>query len=628
MVVYLAIIALILLLPYTARWTPNLPDWFWPSAILIGAVGLTVARGGSVAMISLFLLPPLIGLGFRSFFGGVAAMLLFAPVIWWTRDIQLSPTLTGIFTVVALTTAFLPRLLDKTNDASPGNALPMILCFGVGMLCGLMTGAFGAREPLSTAWHHWGAYISPAEAWLSGGLPYRDFPVQYGLGPTSLIAATCGNDCWRGIYRITIVANALYFATLAGCVIILTASLRRGLRWLAVLALFCACFLWTAAPVNLSTPIATPSVAGLRFLAITALVLHILFAEHTNRPRDWIGHLIWVVDLFWSPESAFFGTLIWWPYLALRDAKDITEPRALLMTLLRGALRAGAALVLGLVVLAVVASHLSGGSLTPDAFLTYILHPPGRLPVNPLGPVWLGLASIILATHVMVRHGRSAQARNLYACLLALAAAASYFLSRSHDNNVLNLFPFLIIVLLAALAAAPPDDAAKPTFLIGFAQTTFAAMIAFVAAFNFWPWIKAYEAHALFQIGPAPIIARFSPRHGDPEPFLTPDAVNGLQYLRDRRAGSVVMLSYVAVMPSAPPGTGWTGVNNVANFRPLPRPMIEHYIRRGAIAYHRPGWILVDDVHYGRWLAMFKTAYDVRERKQFGTYSAYDLVPR
>jgi hypothetical protein len=39
-------------------------------------------------------------------------------------------------------------------------------------------------------------------------------------------------------------------------------------------------------------------------------------------------------------------------------------------------------------------------------------------------------------------------------------------------------------------------------------------------------------------------------------------------------------------------------------------------------------WILVDDVHYGRWLAMFKTAYDVRERKQFGTYSAYDLVPR
>jgi hypothetical protein len=37
---------------------------------------------------------------------------------------------------------------------------------------------------------------------------------------------------------------------------------------------------------------------------------------------------------------------------------------------------------------------------------------------------------------------------------------------------------------------------------------------------------------------------------------------------------------------------------------------------------------LVDDAKYDHWVDMFKTAYDVREQKRFGTYSAYYLVPR
>jgi hypothetical protein len=69
-------------------------------------------------------------------------------------------------------------------------------------------------------------------------------------------------------------------------------------------------------------------------------------------------------------------------------------------------------------------------------------------------------------------------------------------------------------------------------------------------------------------------------------------------------------------------------VNNVANFAPLPDAKITQYIRRGAVAYHRPGWILVDDTKYRHWVDMFKTAYAVREEKRLGTYSAYYMVPR
>jgi hypothetical protein len=69
-------------------------------------------------------------------------------------------------------------------------------------------------------------------------------------------------------------------------------------------------------------------------------------------------------------------------------------------------------------------------------------------------------------------------------------------------------------------------------------------------------------------------------------------------------------------------------VNDIANFEPLPPAMIERYIQRGARAYHRPGWILVDEARYGRWVAMFETAYTVREQHRFGGYTAYYLMPR
>ena len=626
---YVVIVVIALLTPY-ASWgrSRGAADRAVMGVILAAAAMLTALRLGSFTVLSLVLLLPLFGLGARAMLGGLAALLLFAPVTWWTPKVQMGPVAAILFVLLALGAGYLPRLRGSKPPEANLPVLPvMTLAAILGLAAGLLTAPFGSREPIYFAWHHWGAYLSPVEAWLAGGLPYRDFPIQYGLGPTAVLAATCGSDCWRGIYATTIVANALYFAVLAGCVVILTAGRSRGARWLALAALWCASFLWTAFPADVGSTAMTPSVAGLRFLPIALLLLHILGAERSGRRRDWIGHAIWLCDLFWSPEAAFFGTLIWWPYLALRDAAGASTARDSWVALLRGALRGLAALVAGLVCLALVVWLLSAGAARPRDFLAYVLYPPGPLPVNPVGTVWLALAAILLALHALVGAGRSVQGRALYACLLGFLAAGTYFLSRSHDNNILNLFPLLVIVLSAVVQRHPEVDA-PPLFRDGFVSTVLAAMVAFVATLQWTSWNEAAARGSLLDIGPSRLLARFSPKRADQPRMLPADAMMGLDYLRAHNAGPVVLIDENYLMPRHPAGEGWTSVNNAANYEPLPAKLRRHFICRGALAYRRPGWILVNQRKFGAWAADFESAYAVREQLGFGDYRAYHLMPR
>lgn len=632
---YAALLVTVLLTPYASLCSAlrqkrcRFSNWGALCAVLlVGASILTVARGGAVPLLCTALLLPLVGLGTGAILGGATAVLLFATVTWWTDYPYLDVIAGGIFFLLGLAAGLLPRW--KALFLTGGRRLPllwgMLLCLLIGLVAGLVTTPFEALDPLYTAWHHWSALLAPVEAWRGGGVPYRDFPIQYGLGPTTLLMASCGDDCWRGMFYTAIATNALYFATLAGCTIILTERSTRGVRWLALAALFCACFIWTGFPIQFAGPAITPAVAGLRFLSISALLFYILLAEQRKFRRDWIGHAIWLVDLCWSPEAAFFGTAIWWPYLALRDAADTQDGRAALFMLVRGGMRGAVALAAGICCLAVILSLLSNGSATFQDFLAYISHPPGMVPIKPTGTIWIGLASIMLAIAVLAKQGLAPPARRSYVCLLGFVAASIYYLSRSHDNNILNLFPLLVLMLLAILAGVDHVGASARGFIKAFVHTMLAAMVAFIATFNFAPWQEGLARVGL-DLGPARMISRWRPTRSEGPSILPHDAVAGLDYLRDRNAGMIMLFDDYRIIPRTSSGTSWTSVNNVANFEPLPGAMIVDYIKRGAAAYRRPGWILVGP-GFSAWALAFSTVYDVREEKAFGRYRAYHLVPR
>ena len=456
---------------------------------------LTVLRGGPSVPLAILLCTALVARGATALVGGAAAVGLFCASLWWTAE--LPPIASGhllLFAVLALTVPYLPRLLpqaNKTQRPRSTGALALLVLFPLGIATGLLTGPFISWGATATAWHHWSAYLSPVEALLAGGVPFRDFPIQYGCGPTLLLAASCGRNCAQGLFTVAVVANALYFTVLTCCALILTQGLARGRRIMTVAAMFCATMLWTGLPLDVVGPAQTPSVAGLRFLPIALLLLHILDAEAHSKRRDWIGHLIWLADVFWSPEAAFFGSLVWWPYLALRNGEARDKPVAGLVrggligiTCLGGALGAGA----------LAYQLVYGTTLRLDSYLAYLLHPPGPLAVNPLGSVWMGLATIVIALPLLMMHGLSPRARPLYATLLGLFAAGTYYLSRAHDNNILNLFPFLILVMLASLELLNEGQQPLARFGDGFVKTLLAAIIAGPALFGSASWDMAWRS--------------------------------------------------------------------------------------------------------------------------------------
>ncbi|WP_157801224.1 hypothetical protein [Sphingobium sp. LB126] len=431
--IYAALLIVALLTPYASAFFPPRADRK-PTAdrvictlLLLCAIALTIVRHGAIPLIGVFVLIPLIGRGIPSLLGGATAAMLFATALWWPSSLQLGLIPTLLAAALALAAGYLPRWKGVSAASAPQLFPRMILCGIIGLAMGLFTAPFEASNTIYLAWHHWGAYLAPVEAWRGGGVPYRDFPIQYGLGPTLVLMASCGQDCWRGMYETAVIANALYFATLCGSVILMTVQLSQGVRWLALLAMFFATYFWTGFPIDFAGPAMTPSVAGLRFLSISALLFHILYAEQRKIRRDWIGHAIWLIDLFWSPEAAFFGTLIWWPYLALRDAEGASGWRGAIIALAKGGLRGACALATGACGLALTLWLLSAGTIQLWEFLAYIQHPPGALPVNPLGTIWIALASFALAVPLLAQG--APLTRSLYVCLLGFLGAGTYFIS-------------------------------------------------------------------------------------------------------------------------------------------------------------------------------------------------------
>jgi len=606
----------------------------------MGAALLTVARGAPEWLAPLLLSPAMLvplAASPLALLGGAAALPLFAPATWWMKAPALGAVQAAVFVAVGLAAAGIPRLVRAERPIPVALALAGL--GALGLLLGALTAPYGTPLGIIAAWHHWGAYVSPAEAVLAGGLPFRDFSVQYGMGPTLLLLALDREgDLWPGMAALAWGGNALYLVVLGGCLLALMPGARRGEQLLALAALAAATLLWTGYPPIWTGPLMTPSVAGLRFLPLALLLLVVLTAERVpSRGLVPLGHAVWFASLGWSPEAGFFATLVWWPWLALRRAEAAAGPRGVAVALLRGAALGLAAVASGMVGLAVLFRWGFGAWPSVSGYLTHILHPPGVMPVNATGPVWLMLAAAALALACMARSD-AAGARRLAACLLAVLGAGSYWIGRSHDNNLLNLFPLLVVVLVAVWFA--PGEGRRHGFAAGFAKTAMAAMLAWVVTFGAGLWREAIGSGEAWTLGPGRLLERTRLARPEDVALLARywavsadvpergDLAEVLAFVRGQEApGALVLFGPGGIMLRQPGVVGWTAVNNFANYGALPPEVAERFIRQGAATFGRPGWLLLEEGFAG-WLAPFGRAYDVAEEHRFGTYAAYRLVPR
>lgn len=609
------------------------------SALLLAVRGVSGPSAPVVLAIAFVL--PMLGAGVDALIGGLVALPLLATVAWWAPDITLGFPAALVFLLAGVCASALTRLPSGKSNGSLVATAAVLFALAVAAI--LPTGQLGTPTGFFTAWHHWGAYVSPAQAMLGGAVPFRDFPVQYGLGPTLLIAALSGGDAWVGAWRAVCMVNAFYLPAIGLCVALVLRSAPRGQRLLALATVACAVLFWSAFPADELGVMATPSVGGMRFLPLSLLLLSILAHEETKSSGATTGYALWLLGVAWSPEAAVYATVVWFPYLGFRaaQAREVETARDVILAALRGAGVAAIAILVGILALAVAFRAGFGGWPSFRGYITYILTPPGILQVRPFGPIWLALATLAVAGVALI----GADPRRLrigMVSILAFTAVLSYYLlGRSHDNNVLNLFPFMTLVAASALAAQP-----APAF-VGFVQIVLVGLVAWPATFGWKSWAETVERGEALTIGPARFLERV--RFASPDAWALLDA----QMVKSRdaphassadigaalawiaeRGERAVLLNRSYVLPRQTVGADWTAMNNLANFAPLPRETIERYVRANADRTHLPGWLVVDRsltpewLPLDEWLRLFGTAYDITEERAFGGCTAYRLTSK
>jgi hypothetical protein len=512
-----------------------------------------------------------------------SAVTLVLSLVWWRMaPSAATPLPLAAFAVilVGLTIGF----SDPWKRRGHSLAIPLGAFLTAGFLLLIDLGAYRPDGPiLSLLAHHWGAYIGPALHLRAGLVPFYDVPLQYGLGPTLMIAAACGGtDCWVGTESIIIVTN------LANGLLILRMTLAtavpRGRMWhyAATTVVFAAVFLWPGAPANGSSFLATPSVGGIRFLPV-CLVACLLFF---GRPSAAAAALVPAV--LWSPESAAMSITIF----GLCETARIGLVRAILRS---GGLLVGS--YAGLVVLHRVIFNVW---MDPAAFAEYVLHVPGSLPVNPFSDAMLLAVVLGLGAWLMVCVSSDpVTARRDRTAAFLLFAVASYWFGRSHPNNICNLAPFLVVVAFRVL-----DRPVMTRSLL--ADVTCLGIATPVAALAMSPWHSLpYNPRATLDIHT--VIADF--------PSLEPD----IEQIRGQIAnpdglGIADFGSSYTRHPSEK--LVWTPMDPSSLWFYVPNERRQLYIQRSSRRIRRSGWAIFDEDQLSL-LDDLRAGYTVAEQHSF-----------
>ena len=581
--------------------------------------------------------------------GAGAALVVAATLPWWRRvdDGTLVMGWAELLVFFLLSLAVCQALRPAAPHAPPRRVgikgfltfclvlIAVVLSFGTGVF---PSSSLDGRTVGDAAWHHWGAYVGPSEMVRAGARLFHDLPAQYGMGPTLLIAALCSKSCWDGMYFIAGFGNLVFFILVAG----MAYKLRGAGQTVAVyatvmlLSVFC-CLLWTAYPVDLGAPIVWPSVGGLRFLPVVALVALLFWNDAgtganaaREQPTRW-GHLAWALGTLWSPESAFCVTFVWWPYYLWRQCA-CADKGEFVSKLVH------AAATLFLCLAALVGFFLAAywlvyeTSPTRIGLLAYFLYPPGATPINPGGAIWffgsvlaLGLAALF---QIYRQSGDCIQFRRAFLVLLLDYGTFSYFLGRSVDNNLLNLLPYQLLVLLVVV------DSGVPKALRHMAVVLAASLLGWASVFGWGVWLQSARAGLAFEFEPSKRIQLFK---------QNPDAERAVTFIRSKFGEPATVLDGGYNLTVTSDGAAWSAIHGPANYSYLPPVLRQEFLANTARTLRRSGWIVVPKqsskpgelapgvvrlVDSGGLIQDIARIYRPTQGLDFGTYHAIRFEPR
>lgn len=578
---------------------------------------------------------------FSAFSGALLGGAVATTLPWWRQQsfsIEIAFYELSFFSIIlTLSTIILSKQSLINKNSWHINALIFTIYSIVLFYLSFTLAAVSDSQVLRTLWHHWGAYIDPTDLAIAGARIFYDIPVQYGMGPTLLIGSFCSSDCWQAAYWVISITSLLFGIGIGAIAFIIgkRSYLQTGLVLLICLV---TCTLWNSYPPNVASPNVTPSTNGLRFLPGVVLVFWILYSEKmVGLIKNLGGHFFWVIGALWSPEALFYVTAIWWPvylfdFLSIQSAKQLAVER-ILRALAELLLIAIASFALFCFVYFAVFDVWP----VPKYFIAYMLYPPGPLPMNPHGPILFWSFAVLLSAFVSYsvwfRTNNSSRFRQSMTLQLLAFAATSYYLGRSHDNNVLNLLPFIMLVLLDLISYD------GKLFYRLYASTALASLLAWLSIFGWKGWEQSILSSGLANFGYASINKKLSydnekNRHALME---VNSAINEEQLIETNnlvsdlygRGDSFVVMDQFFLLQPRYKTQPWCAIESATNFEFFPSPLRREFLKNTASKLNRSGWLIIArDHNINTWLDDFYSAYVQTDRIDLKYVYAIKFSPK
>jgi hypothetical protein len=382
--------------------------------------------------------------------------------IWWVgyEEFILGSNLAFIIFVLSLLLVIWnlydyapPATPDETRDRRQaiGNILAILL---IAMTSVRTDHIFGLGEI-----HHWSFFTGPAEMVRQGGQLLWDVPSQYGFLLTLVLSWLPTKTVWQSLF----ILNALFNFLIALAIFYLFRTLRTGFLNLCFalgVTLAAGFFRSGLAPYFFESPSHLPNIGGLRFFWPFALSAILFWEYHRNaavqsyRLIFWAGCVVWLIATLWSVESAVYSSVTWLPPFALlvwrRTAALPGAAEISFKTRLRALMRwllLPPALLLASVLTITLCYFLRLGH-GPDwrSFIEYAQAYGGgfaTIPIDANGAVWVLVIVFCAFATTFAYFLREGLGQPALPLLLGAGggmwAMCSYFVSRSHPNNVHNL---------------------------------------------------------------------------------------------------------------------------------------------------------------------------------------------
>ncbi|BDU20214.1 hypothetical protein DYGSA30_16710 [Dyella sp. GSA-30] len=345
------------------------------------------------------------------------------------------------------------------------------------------------------------------------------------------------------------------------------------------------------------------------------------------------------MGVLWSPESAFQVTVLWWPYYCWAACRDRNPDVSTFGALARANAKLTVWLSSTIATFLLFYKVVYGSLPSIEGYLAYLMYPPGPLPINPYGAVLFFGAVILAATYTLHRRLQQApdtwQTHNLVIVLLACYGASSYYLGRSHDNNLLNISVFYLLLLLAIRQIRQFGSlrVAASGFL--------ACLLVYVTLTGWSTWLDVARSGALFQIRPREIADRFSylskegqqanarfAGQGDSIPSSA-DGARGMFTIAQKFGEPVTVLDTALNLERSASGAPWSALHGPENYAYLPPTLRRTFLTRVAQRLKSPGWLLIQrSFAADSWLNDYDSVYRRDQQLDFGSYYAIRYVPK